>query len=80
MEMNAWEFEEEQWNSGVRSVCGVDEAGAGPLAGPVYAAGVVLPPYAGIEGLDDSQKLTERRRGGPVPGQHKAALGRVRGL
>ncbi|MBU5627042.1 ribonuclease HII [Oscillibacter sp. MSJ-2] len=60
--MNGWIFEEEQWSSGVRSVCGVDEAGAGPLAGPVYAAAVILPPHTEIEGLDDSKKLTERRR------------------
>ncbi|WP_207724198.1 ribonuclease HII [Oscillibacter hominis] len=72
--MNAWEFEEEQWNSGVRSVCGVDEAGAGPLAGPVYAAAVILPPYAEIEGLDDSKKLTERRREALFPVIQERAL------
>ena len=47
---------------GYRSVCGVDEAGAGPLMGPVYAAAVILPPDCAIVGLDDSKKLTEKRR------------------
>ena len=40
--MSLWEYEREQWNSGLETVCGVDEAGAGPLAGPVYAAAVIL--------------------------------------
>lgn len=43
-------------------LCGVDEAGRGPLAGPVYAAAVILPPDCVIEGLDDSKKLTEKKR------------------
>jgi len=43
-------------------VCGVDEAGAGPLMGPVYAAAVVLPMYCEISGLNDSKKLTEKKR------------------
>lgn len=43
-------------------VCGVDEAGRGPLAGPVYAAAVILSPYAPIEGLNDSKKLSEKKR------------------
>ncbi len=43
-------------------VCGADEAGAGPLAGPVYAAAVILPRGCVIEGLDDSKKLTEKKR------------------
>ena len=72
--MNGWTFEEEQWSSGVRSVCGVDEAGAGPLAGPVYAAAVILPPHAEIEGLDDSKKLTERRREALFPVIQERAL------
>lgn len=42
--------------------CGVDEAGRGPLAGPVYAAAVILPDYPQIEGLDDSKKLSEAKR------------------
>ena len=43
MEMDLWTYEREQWNSGFTALCGVDEAGAGPLAGPVYAAAVILP-------------------------------------
>ena len=60
--MSLWEFEREQWNSGVQTVCGVDEAGAGPLAGPVYAAAVILPRELEIPGLNDSKKLTEKKR------------------
>ena len=60
--MSLWEFEREQWSSGVQTVCGVDEAGAGPLAGPVYAAAVVLPRELEIPGLNDSKKLTEKKR------------------
>ena len=41
--MDLWTYEREQWNSGLTALCGVDEAGAGPLAGPVYAAAVILP-------------------------------------
>lgn len=47
---------------GFRAICGVDEAGRGPLAGPVYAAAVILPPDASIEGLNDSKKLSEKKR------------------
>ncbi|MCL2856853.1 MAG: ribonuclease HII [Oscillospiraceae bacterium] len=43
-------------------LCGVDEAGRGPLAGPVYAAAVILPPEISLEGLNDSKKLTEKKR------------------
>ncbi len=47
---------------GAAHVCGVDEAGRGPLAGPVYAAAVILPPDVQIDGLNDSKKLTEKKR------------------
>ena len=47
---------------GYSAVCGVDEAGRGPLAGPVYAAAVILRPDSEFEGLDDSKKLTEKKR------------------
>ena len=47
---------------GYRSVCGVDEAGRGPLAGPVCAAAVILPDNCEIEGLNDSKKLSEKKR------------------
>lgn len=62
MDRAMWEFEEKHRALGRRAVCGCDEAGAGPLAGPVYAAAVILPPDAHIPGLNDSKKLTERKR------------------
>ena len=55
-------YEREAWSQGCRTVCGVDEAGAGPLMGPVYAAAVILPRECVIEGLNDSKKLTEKKR------------------
>ena len=55
-------YEREAWSQGFRTVCGVDEAGAGPLMGPVYAAAVILPRGCVIEGLNDSKKLTEKKR------------------
>ena len=60
--MDLWTYEREQWNQGIQTVCGVDEAGAGPLAGPVYAAAVILPRELDIPGLNDSKKLTEKKR------------------
>ncbi len=60
--MELWSIEKEQFDAGIKYVCGVDEAGAGPLAGPVYAAAVILPPLCQIEGLNDSKKLTEKKR------------------
>ncbi|MEY8386985.1 ribonuclease HII [Oscillospiraceae bacterium 38-13] len=60
--MDLWAPEREQWNRGFAVLCGVDEAGAGPLAGPVYAAAAVLPREAEIPGLNDSKKLTEKKR------------------
>jgi len=45
-----------------RMICGIDEAGRGPLAGPVFAAAVILPPGQMIEGLNDSKKLSEKKR------------------
>ncbi len=59
---NLWEIEEESFKSGLRVLCGVDEAGRGPLAGPVCAAAVILPPYLQIPGLNDSKKLSDQRR------------------
>lgn len=61
-EPSMFEFEERYRAQGYRAVCGCDEAGAGPLAGPVYAAAVILPPDVEIPGLNDSKKLTERKR------------------
>ena len=57
-----WAHERGAWASGYATVCGCDEAGAGPLAGPVYAAAVILPPVCDIPGLNDSKKLSEKRR------------------
>ena len=59
---NMWQFEEELFAQGYQLVCGVDEAGRGPLAGPVCAAAVILPPHLEIPGLDDSKKLSDKRR------------------
>ena len=60
--MDVWQYEQEAMEAGCPVVCGCDEAGAGPLAGPVYAAAVVLPFGVEIPGLDDSKKLTEKKR------------------
>ena len=54
--------ERELWASGIERIAGVDEAGVGPLAGPVVAAAVIFPPDFGIPGVDDSKKLTPDRR------------------
>ncbi len=60
--MDLWELENEIYDEGYTLLCGVDEAGRGPLAGPVYAAAVILPRGLAIKGLDDSKKLTEKKR------------------
>ena len=57
-----WELENRIYEQGCRLICGVDEAGRGPLAGPVCAAAVILPKGIEIAGLNDSKKLTERKR------------------
>ena len=57
-----YRIEEALWAGGKRLVCGIDEAGRGPLAGPVTAAAVILNPDDPIEGLDDSKKLSEKKR------------------
>lgn len=57
-----WELENEIYDSGLGLICGVDEAGRGPLAGPVCAAAVILPRNAEISGLNDSKKLSEKKR------------------
>ena len=58
----SYALEAEARAAGYVHVCGVDEAGAGPLMGPVYAAAVILPEGCAIDGLDDSKKLSERKR------------------
>lgn len=57
-----FEIEREYAEKGYKLICGIDEAGRGPLAGPVYAAAVILPDGCEIEGLNDSKKLTEKKR------------------
>ena len=61
-EVNMWEIEDSYFEKGIKLICGVDEAGRGPLAGPVCAAAVILPPHVEIPGLNDSKKLTDKRR------------------
>ena len=61
-EVNMWEIENSYYEQGIKVICGVDEAGRGPLAGPVCAAAVILPPNVEIPGLNDSKKLTDKRR------------------
>ena len=60
--MDLWQYERQAAAEGYALVCGCDEAGAGPLAGPVYAAAVILPDGLEIPGLNDSKKLTEKKR------------------
>lgn len=60
--INWLEFEDKATANGYTAVCGVDEAGRGPLAGPVYAAAVILPPGKIIDGVNDSKKLSEKKR------------------
>lgn len=60
--MDWYAYEKQAASRGCRAVCGIDEAGRGPLAGPVCAAAVILPPGCEIPGLDDSKKLAEKKR------------------
>lgn len=60
--VNMWEIEDGYFADGVQIICGVDEAGRGPLAGPVCAAAVILPPHLELPGLTDSKKLTDKKR------------------
>lgn len=61
-ENNMWEIEQSYFEQGYQLVCGVDEAGRGPLAGPVCAAAVILPQNIEIPGLNDSKKLSDKKR------------------
>lgn len=61
-QIDLWQIEKECFAAGYSLICGVDEAGRGPLAGPVCAAAVILPPNAEIPGLNDSKKLTDKKR------------------
>ena len=60
--INLWEIENSLYAEGYKMVCGVDEAGRGPLAGPVCAAAVILPKGLELPGLNDSKKLTDKKR------------------
>lgn len=57
-----WSIEDGYFAQGIHVICGVDEAGRGPLAGPVCAAAVILPAHLDLPGLTDSKKLTDKRR------------------
>ena len=73
-EVNLWAIEDGCFAEGYSVVCGVDEAGRGPLAGPVCAAAVILPPHLEIPGLNDSKKLTDKRRRELMPVIKEQAL------
>lgn len=73
-EINLWEIEDSFFAEGVQVICGVDEAGRGPLAGPVCAAAVILPPHIEIPGLNDSKKLSDKRRRELMPVIKEKAL------
>ncbi len=61
-EINMWTIENSHYEKGICTICGVDEAGRGPLAGPVCAAAVILPAGMDIPGLTDSKKLSDKKR------------------
>ena len=61
-EIDRWALERACWARGIALVCGCDEAGAGPLAGAVYAGAVILPPECSIEGLNDSKQVKPEAR------------------
>lgn len=61
-QQDLWNIENSWFEKGIQMICGVDEAGRGPLAGPVCAAAVILPPNAEIPGLNDSKKLSDKKR------------------
>ena len=62
MSLDMWEYEQKYYDQGFNIVCGIDEAGRGPLAGPVCAAAVILPKNVEIPGLNDSKKLSDKKR------------------
>lgn len=61
-QQNMWEIEQAAYDQGLQLICGVDEAGRGPLAGPVCAAAVILPAHVELPGLNDSKKLSDKKR------------------
>lgn len=72
--MSMWEVETLYREKGYLAICGADEAGAGPLAGPVYAAAVLLPFGLDLPEVDDSKKLTEKKREALFPVIQEKAL------
>lgn len=60
--LNLYEFEEHLYDQGYHAICGIDEAGRGPLAGPVVVAACILPPFLRIDGINDSKKLSAKKR------------------
>lgn len=73
-QQNMWEIEDGLFDRGIGVICGVDEAGRGPLAGPVCAAAVILPRDLEISGLTDSKKLSDKKRRELFPIIQKAAV------
>ena len=73
-EKDMWQIEGKYYAQGIQLICGVDEAGRGPLAGPVCAAAVILPANVEIPGLDDSKKLSDKRRRELFPVIQETAL------
>ena len=76
-QINLWEIENSLYAEGYKMICGVDEAGRGPLAGPVCAAAVILPKGLELPGLNDSKKLTDKKRRElfPIIKEHAIAYG-----
>ena len=72
--MDWYAYEKRAGERGFSAVCGIDEAGRGPLAGPVCAAAVILPPDCDIPGLNDSKKLSEKKREALFPVIQEKAL------
>lgn len=73
-QVDLWKIEDTYAAEGIKLICGVDEAGRGPLAGPVCAAAVILPPHIELPGLNDSKKLTDKRRRELYPMIKEAAV------
>ena len=74
MKLDLWEIERELHAEGIGLICGVHEAGRGPLAGPVCAAAVILPSETELPGLNDSKKLSEKKREQLFPEIQQIAL------
>ena len=67
LDLLMWQFEHKAFSCGYKNIAGVDEAGRGPLAGPVVSAAVILPHDFSCAGIDDSKKLSEKRRDALFP-------------